>query len=310
MKESVTAYAPATVANVACGFDILGFALNEPGDEVTAVISEKAGIEIEKIEGSNKELTTEVTQNTAGVAAQVILEKVAPGKGVSLKLNKNMPSGSGLGSSAASAVAAALAVNELLGNKLSREELLPAAMEAERVACGAAHADNVAPSLLGGFVLIRSYSPLDVICIPSPENLFAVVVHPHVEINTSDARKILKNQIKLSEAVNQWANVGGLVAGLYRKDYDLIGRSLHDVIAEPTRSILIPGYEEVKLAALQAGALGFSISGSGPSVFAFVTGDAEGQAVSNSMQAAFIKAGLESDAYISRINAEGARIIE
>ena len=309
MSKSITAFAPATVANVACGFDIIGFALTEPGDEVTASLSSTPGVCIEKIEGGDGSMPMDPAKNTAGVAVDFLLQRIDQDLGVTLTLKKKMPIGSGLGSSASSAVAAAVATNELLDEPLSREELLPAVIEAERIACGAPHADNVAPSLLGGFVLIRSYNPLDIVCIPSPKNLFAVVVHPNIEVKTEDARKVLQNSIKLDEAVKQWANVGGLIAGLYRSDYDLIGRSLEDVIAEPMRSILIPGFDEVKQAALGAGALGFSISGSGPSVFAFSTSDSESRLIATTMQAEFIKVGLESEAYISRINPEGARIL-
>ncbi|MCS6834152.1 MAG: homoserine kinase, partial [Flammeovirgaceae bacterium] len=231
-------------------------------------------------------------------------------QGVEIILHKKMPLGSGLGSSAASAVASAFAINELFGCPLRREELLPFAMRGEEVACGAAHADNVAPSLLGGFVLIRSYQPLDVIKLRTPEELYCALIHPQIEVRTKDAREILKKQIPLPDAITQWGNVGGLVAGLLMQDYALIGRSLQDVIVEPARAILIPAFYEVKKVAWQAGALGTSISGSGPSIFSLCQGRETAERVAKEKKEAFRNVGIESEVYVSKVNEIGPIILD
>lgn len=304
--EQISVYAPATVANVACGFDIFGFAVDRPGDEVVLTKKDSPGIIITEITGDEGRLPLEVNKNTAGIAIQKYLEHIGRSdQGFELALHKDMPLGSGLGSSAASAVAGVFAANELMGRPLSQKDLLPFAMEGERVACGSAHADNVGPSLLGGFVIIRSYDPLDIIQVNVPDDLFATIVHPQVEVNTKDARSILEREIQLSKTIQQMGNVAGLVAGLLLPDFDLIGRSLEDVIIEPIRSILIPQFNEVKAAALQAGALGCSISGSGPSLFALSKGRETAEKVAVAMSAAFKEAEIESEAYVSGINQRG-----
>lgn len=304
--EQVKVYAPATVANVACGFDIFGFAVDRPGDEVVLTKKDGPGIVITEITGDEGRLPLEVNKNTAGIAIQKYLEHIGkPEQGFSLALHKDMPLGSGLGSSAASAVAGVFAANELMGRPLTQKELLPFAMEGERVACGSAHADNVGPSLLGGFVIIRSYQPLDIIQVKVPSDLFATIVHPQVEVNTKDARSILEREIQLSKTIQQMGNVAGLVAGLLLPDFDLIGRSLEDVMIEPIRSILIPQFNEVKAAALSAGALGCSISGSGPSLFALSRGRETAERVAVAMAAAFKEVDIDSEAYVSGINQKG-----
>ncbi|MBL7842730.1 MAG: homoserine kinase [Cyclobacteriaceae bacterium] len=305
----IKAFAPATVANVSCGFDVFGFALHQPGDEVEIKLNDSGTVTITEITADNNLLPHEAHLNTCGVAVQHFLKATNPSYGAEIKLNKKLPLGSGMGSSAASAVAALVAINHATGNRLSRKELLPFAIEAERIACGSAHADNVAPCLLGGFVLIRDKETLDIINIPTPSDLLAVVIHPHIEIKTSDARQAMRKTLSLSDAVKQWGNTAGLVAGLMKADYDLIGRSLEDVVAEPVRSIFIPGYYQVKQAALRAGALGCGISGSGPSVFALCSGEVNAHVVSNAMQAAFQDIKLKSDKYISGINSVGAQVL-
>lgn len=308
--EQISVYAPATVANVACGFDIFGFAVDRPGDQVVLTKKDSPGIIISEITGDEGRLPLEVHKNTAGIAIQKYLEHIGrPDQGFTLALHKDMPLGSGLGSSAASAVAGVFAANELMGKPLTQKELLPFAMEGERVACGSAHADNVAPSLLGGFVIIRSYDPLDIVEVKVPEELFATIVHPQVEVNTKDARSILEREIQLSKTIQQMGNVAGLVAGLLLPDFDLIGRSLEDVIIEPIRSILIPQFTEVKSAALGAGALGCSISGSGPSLFALSKGRETAEKVAVAMSAAFKEADIESEAYVSKINNIGPVVL-
>lgn len=303
--DRVSVFAPATVANVASGFDVLGFALDSPGDSVTLTRSGERGVRVISITGDEGRLPRDPKRNTAAVAAAAFLDKVGNPFGVEISLDKRMPLSSGLGSSAASAVASVTAANILAGTPLSPMELLPFTMEAERVACGSAHADNVAPSLLGGFVLIRSYEPLDVVRLPVPHGLSCAVVHPHAEVRTEDARRVLKKEIRLSDAIRQWGNLAALVAALYNGDLQLLGRSLQDVVAEPARSLLIPGFAGVKSAALESGALGCSISGSGPSIFALCAGREDSARAGAAMVAAFKGAGLESDLYLSAVNPSG-----
>jgi homoserine kinase len=308
--KSIKAFAPATVANVSCGFDVFGFAVEQPGDEVHLSLVKTPGVRMLKIEGDGGRLPLEAEKNTAGVAVLAFLKALDRSEGVEITLQKNLPLGSGMGSSAASAVAALVAINHLLGEPLLRKELLPFAMEAERVACGSAHADNVAPSLLGGFVLIRGYEPLDVVNIPTPDGLFCTLVHPQLELKTEDSRQVLRTSISLKDAVTQWGNIAGLVAGLMKPDFGLIGRSLKDVIAEPVRSLLIPGFDVIKEKAVAAGALGCGISGSGPTIFALCTERDLGKRVGLVIQEEFKKFKVNSEIYVSKINIKGARIIE
>jgi homoserine kinase len=308
--ESIRVFAPATVANVACGFDIFGFAVASPGDEVILTRSETPGVRITDIIGDEGRLPREASRNTAGISIQTYLKHIGKSDlGIEMVLNKQMPLGSGLGSSAASAVAGVYAVNELLGRPLTPLQLLPFAMEGERIACGSAHADNVGPSLLGGFVMVRSYNPLDVVRIQTPASLFCTLVHPDIEVNTKDARFILKNEVSLKNTIIQMGNVAGLIAGLMTPDYDLISRSLVDVIIEPVRAILIPEFNEVKQAALDAGALGCSISGSGPSMFALSRDVDTAEQIGAAMQQAFLAVGITSEAYVSEINQEGPKVL-
>ncbi len=307
MKNSIKVFASASVGNVACGFDVFGFAVEEPGDEVVMRLANEPGVAISKVTGDDGRLPNSSAKNTAGVSVKAFLDHIGSKKGIEIELHKKMPLGSGLGSSAASAVAAVFAANELLGHPLGRKELLPFAMEGERIACGDAHADNVAPSLLGGFVLIRSYSPLDIVKISTPQDLFCTIVHPHIEIRTEEARKILPKNIPMKDAIQQWANTAGLVTGMLQSDFDLIGRSLQDVVVEPVRAKLIPGFYSVKKAALDAGALGCSISGSGPSMFALSKNGETAEKIGLAMQGAFAQEKIESTIYVSRINEEGPR---
>jgi homoserine kinase len=308
--KTVRAYAPATVANVSCGFDVFGFAVEDPGDEVVLTLTDTPGVRITDIEGDQGRLPRDVEKNTAGVAVQAFLNARGSGQGVDIVLKKNLPLGSGMGSSAASSVAALVGVNHLLGNPLERKDLLPFAMEAERIACGSAHADNVAPALLGGFVLIRGYEPLDVVSIPTPESLHCTLIHPQVELNTKDSRQVLRMNIPLRDAVTQWGNIAGLVAGLMKSDLGLISRSLKDVIVEPVRSMLIPGFEDVKARIAAGGALGSGISGSGPTLFALSADEETARRVGEVAREAFAARALESEVFISRINPRGAVILE
>lgn len=308
--RSVRGFAPATVANVSCGFDVLGFAVDKPGDEVVITLTSGKEVVIRDIIGDEGRLPRDAGKNTAGVAIRAMLKELEIEQGVDVVLYKNLPLGSGMGSSAASSVAALVALNSLLGNPFSKLQLLPFAMEAERIACGSAHADNVAPSLLGGFILIRGYSPLDVVTIPTPSGLYCTLIHPHLELNTEDSRQVLRQNISLKDAIIQWGNIAGLVAGMMKPDYGLIGRSLNDVIAEPVRALLIPGYHDIKKIAVNEGALGSGISGSGPAIFTLSTEKSIASRTGRSIQEHFAKYRLESEVYISKINQEGARIID
>jgi homoserine kinase len=308
--KSIKALAPATVANVSCGFDIFGFAVEAPADEVIVTLTNKPGVVIKQITGDDGRLPLDSSRNTSGVAVQAFLNGIGSNQGVEIVLHKKLPLGSGMGSSAASSVAALVAINHLHDNPFTREQLLPFAMEAERIACGSAHADNVAPSLLGGFVLIRSYAPLDVTKIPTPAGLYCTLVHPHIELKTEDSRRVLKSSIQMKDAITQWGNIAGLVVGLMKPDYSLITRSLQDVIAEPIRSVLIPGFDTIKAASIEHGALGSGISGSGPTIFSLSTDEKTAEKVGEEIQRQFVSMKLKSDVFVSKINQTGARIVE
>lgn len=301
--KSIRVFCPGTIANVSCGFDVLGLSLAGVGDYMTVTQTTIKGITISEILG--QDLPMETTQNVAGVAGLALLEALGSDAGFDIKIDKRIKAGSGIGSSAASSAGAVWAINHLLGNPFTTKELIPFAMEGERLASGVAHADNVAPALLGGFSLVRSTDPLDVISLPSPSELYATVIHPQIEIKTADSRRILKSNLSLKDAITQWGNVGGLVAGLYREDYELIGRSLQDVVIEPVRSILIPGFNKIKAAALNAGALGGGISGSGPSVFAVSKGKDKALKVADAIRLAYEPFGISFDIHISNINEKG-----
>jgi len=309
-SQSITAFAPATIGNIGCGFDILGMAVEQPGDVVTVGQKAKPGVTISKITGDQGKLPKQANQNTAGVAALEFVERFDLDCGIEIELEKKMPMGSGLGSSAASAAAALKALNTLFDNPATRRDLLQIGLKAEKAACGSAHADNIAPSLFGGIILVRNNKGSDIISINVPEKLHCVLVYPHIEIRTEEARKILPKQIDLSLAVQQWGNVAGLVSGFYQEDYALIGRSMQDLVIEPVRSKLIPGFARVKQAAVANGALGCSLSGSGPTVFALSESAEKAKQTGAAMQAAFKKENLSSNIWISAVNKEGAKIIK
>lgn len=309
MMRSAKAFAPATVANVSCGFDILGFAIDAMGDVVEIKEKHTPGLLVKSIVGDEGRLPYEVEKNTCAVAIQAMLEELGENVGMEIYLKKGLPLGSGMGSSAASAVAALVAANRMLGEPFEKKDLLPFAIAAEKVACGAGHADNVAPSLLGGFVLIRDYHPLDVIKLPVPGDLHCTLLHPHFELRTADSRSVLRDNVSLKHATIQSGNVAGLIAGLFQEDYELIGRSLRDVIAEPYRATLIPGFYEVKEAVKSAGALGMGISGSGPTLFALSKGPESGKVISQAAQEVYESIGLGVDTYYSAINTRGAYVL-
>lgn len=301
-------FAPATVANVSCGFDSMGFAVENVGDEMTFRKTSQKGIEITEISGT-KGLSLDPTQNVAGVVALAMLEKHPADFGIEITMHKGFSPGSGLGSSAASASGAAYGVNQLLGAPFSNLELTKFAMLGEKAACGTAIADNVAAAVFGGFVLIRSYQPLDIVKLPVPDQLRLVAIHPQIEVRTKDARDVLPTEVSLKKAVTQWANVGGLVSGLYSNNYDLISNSLTDVIVEPARKHLIPHFDLVKSAAIKAGALGAGISGSGPTIFAICKGDVVAQKVANAIDAAYSNTNIDFNVFTSKINTEGVKTL-
>ncbi len=306
--EEIKLFSPATVANVSCGFDALGLALDTVGDEMLFRKTNNLGVKISKIEGAD--LTYDVSKNVAGVVANAMIERHQIDFGIEIEIYKKFKPGSGLGSSAASAAGTAFAINELLGNPYSKLELTKFAMLGEEAACGSQIADNVSAALHGGFILVRSYDPLDVIKIPVPKDLVVTVLHPQIEVKTEDARNVLPHKIPLKNAITQWANVGGLISGLYSNDYQLIANSLQDVIIEPVRKQLIPYFDEVKESAIHNGALGAGISGSGPSIFALSKGVRNAEKVAKAIERVYQKTGIDFQIYVSKINTEGVRILE
>ncbi|WP_028295249.1 homoserine kinase [Olivibacter sitiensis] len=309
-KDSVHVFAPATVANLVCGYDILGLALDEPGDEVIMERIDKPGVYLKAVTGDDGRLPLDPAKNTVSACVQMVLAHLGREDiGVEITLHKHMPIGSGLGSSAASTVAGLFAINQLLGQPLTTRQLLPFAMKGEELACGHGHADNVAPSLYGGITLIKSYDPLEVVQLNVPEELHCAVVFPHVDVPTRAARQMLRSKVDLKDAVVQWGNIAGLVSGLFLNDYGLIGRSMKDVLIEPTRAILIPEFYEMREVALKCGALGFGISGSGPSVFAFTRSRDIAQEVTKCIHAHLDEKGIGSNTYVSKVNTEGPKML-
>jgi homoserine kinase len=301
-------FSPATVANVSCGFDSLGFAVDAIGDEMTFTKTTKKGVQITNITGAN--LTYNVDENAASAVVKKMLNAANATFGVELTIHKGFSPGSGLGSSAASAAGAAFGANQLLGSLYSNLELTQFAMFGEEVACGAAIADNVAAAIYGGFILVRSYEPLEIIKLPVPNELRVVAIHPQITIKTKDARDVLPTKIPLKDAVTQWANVGGLISGLYTDNYNLISNSLVDVVAEPARKPLIPFFDAVKNSATKAGALGAGISGSGPTIFALCKGDAVAEAVYKSIEESYKNTGIDFEMFVSKVSPEGIKIIK
>lgn len=303
---TVKVIAPATVANLVCGFDILGMALNDPEDEMTLSLSDEPGIRIKHTDEYG--LCELPSENVAGVALEALMAEYGKPLGFDLIIHKQIKPGSGLGSSAASSAGAVVAANHLLGKVFSNEDLVRFAMNGEKLASGVKHADNISPCIYGGVTLIRSIFPLDIIPLDGP-SLFVTVVHPQIEVRTSDSRQILRKEVQLKDAIRQWGNIAGLVAGFMKKDFDLIGRSLEDVIVEPVRSILIPGFDDVKTKCKDAGALGGGISGSGPSIFMLSKEETIAKSVENIMKNIFEKIGIEYKTYVTTINYEGVKVV-
>ncbi|MBZ9631452.1 homoserine kinase [Salegentibacter sp. LM13S] len=305
--DTIKLFAPATVANLSCGFDVLGCCLDGVGDEMIISKNSEQKLRITKITG--QDLPLEVDENVAGVSAKAMLAALDKKQGFDIEIKKNIKAGSGIGSSAASAAGAVFGINKLLGEPFSANELIRFAMEGERLASGNAHADNVAPALLGGFSLVKSYEPLEIISLPSLPELRMLVLHPLIELKTRDSRSVIRQNVELKKAISQWGNLAALVSALYTKDYELLGRSLKDEIIEPVRSILIPYFDDLKALASANGALGFGISGSGPSVFALCKGDTVAEKVKAEFQEFYQDKNIGFDLHLSKINSEGIKIL-
>ena len=305
--NEIKLFCPATIANISCGFDVLGLCLETVGDEMIIRKSDVKGIKITKIVG--EELPLETSKNVAGVAALALLDAIDYKFGFEIEIYKNIKPGSGIGSSAASAAGAVFGINELLGKPFTRKELVEFAMKGEAIASGSEHADNVAPAILGGITLVRSSAPLDIIKIESPSELFATVIHPQIELKTSEMRAVLQPMIPLKSAILQWGNLGGLIAGFYTSDYELIGRSLHDEIVEPLRGPFIPKFDVIKKTALENGALGSGISGSGPSIFALSKGIETANRIAKAMFVVYEDMNMPFEIHVSKVNPEGVKII-
>ena len=306
-KSEIKLFSPATVANVACGFDVLGLCLDTIGDEMVVRKVDEKGVRITKIEGFKLPFETEL--NVAGVSALAMYQELQPDCGFEIEIKKNIKPGSGIGSSAASAVGSVYGINALLGSPLNKTQLTQFAIKGEALASGSEHADNIAPALFGGFTLVKSVNPLEILQIPSPDNLYVTIIHPQIEIKTAISRAILPKNVPLEDAINQWANVGSFIHSLHTSDYPLMQRSLHDVIIEPHRSKLIPHYNEVKQQTLNAGALGTNISGSGPSIFSLCKGIENANKVRDVMRNIYSNTGIEFDVHVSKINTQGVKIL-
>jgi len=305
--DEIKIFSPATVANVACGFDVLDFCLDNIGDEMVIRKVDTKGISITKIEGFDLPFQTEL--NVAGVSAQAMYDTIQPDFGFEIEIYKNIKPGSGIGSSAASAVGSVFGMNELLKKPFTTTELIQFAIKGESLANNCEVADNVAAALFGGFTLVKSLSPLEILKIPVPNELFVTVIHPQIEIKTSDSRAILPKEVSLNNAITQWANFGSLIHSLHTENYDLMRTSLHDVIIEPYRSNLIPHYNQVKNVTLKAGALGTGISGSGPSIFSLCQGVETANNVRDVIHQVYSKTGIEFDIYVSKINLKGMKVL-
>jgi homoserine kinase len=305
--NEIKIFSPATVSNVSCGFDVLGYCLDNIGDEMVVRKTIEKGIRISKIEGYN--LPYETDKNVAGVSALALIQDFNPDFGFEIEIYKKIKPGSGIGSSAASAAGSVFAINELLGRPYDKTELTYFAMKGEAIASNCEHADNLAPAIFGGFVLVKSINPLEIIELPTPKDLYTTLIHPQIEIKTSEARAILPKEIPLQKAIVQWANVGSLIRALHTNNYELIGKSLTDVIIEPYRSQLIPHFDQVKKAALESKALGCGISGSGPSIYSLSKGIENAQNVSEAMNSIYKNTSIDFDIYISKINTQGMKIL-
>ncbi len=305
--NGVRLFSPATISNLSCGFDVLGLCLETIGDYMEIIKSKKKGIYITSIIG--EKIPYDVKKNVAGVASEALIDSLKPDFGFEIKIDKKIKPGSGIGSSAASSVGAVVGINHLLGNPFKLKELIPYALEGEKLACGSKHADNVAPAILGGITLVRSTKPIDVIKLPVPKNLKAVIIHPKIEIKTADARKVLDKSIPLEKASQYWANLGAFVSSLYENNYELMKKSIVDNIIEPKRSQLIPMFDSLKKIANDNDSIGCGISGSGPSVFSLANGLKTAKIINNSFKKIYEETGIPFKTYVSDINNSGVKIL-
>jgi homoserine kinase len=307
LEKEIRVFCPGTVSNVSCGFDVLGYCLDHIGDEMVVRPTSEKGIKITKIEGYD--LPLETHKNVAGVSALAVIEDYKPEVGFEIEIYKRIKPGSGIGSSAASAAGSVFAISQLLGSPYSQTELTQFAMKGEALASQSEHADNLAPAIFGGFVLVKSLQPLEIIDLPSPDELYTVIIHPQIEIKTAEARAILPKEITMQSAIAQWSNLGSLVHALHTSDYALMKRSLVDAVVEPHRKKLIPHFDEVKQIALSHDALGFGISGSGPSMFALTKGKSTAITVEQAMRAFYHTTEIEFETYMSKVNNEGIKTL-
>tara|TARA_B100000886_G_scaffold140494_1_gene95099 strand:- start:15 stop:944 length:930 start_codon:yes stop_codon:yes gene_type:complete len=305
--NGVRLFSPATISNLSCGFDVLGLCLETIGDYMEIIKSKKKGIYITSIIG--EKIPYDVKKNVAGVASEALIDSLKPDFGFEIKIDKKIKPGSGIGSSAASSVGAVVGINHLLGNPFKLKELIPYALEGEKLACGSKHADNVAPAILGGITLVRSTKPIDIIKLPIPKNLKAVIIHPKIEIKTADARKVLDKSIPLVKASQYWANLGAFVSSLYENNYELMKKSIVDNIIEPKRSQLIPMFDSLKQIANYNDSIGCGISGSGPSVFSLANGLKTAKIINNSFKKIYEETGIPFKTYVSDINKSGVKIL-
>ena len=301
-------FSPASIANLSCGFDILGVCLNDIGDEITVRKTKEKGIKILKVTG--QKLTLDVNKNVAGVSALALLKETNVDCGFEIEIHKGIKPGSGIGSSAASSAGSVFAINELIGKPYSSKELIKFALEGEKIASGAAHADNISAVLLGGFIFVRDSLNFDIFKLKTPIDLAFTILHPQIEVKTSESRALLQRPITLDKMITQSANLGAFISGLYNEDYNLISRSIKDVVVEPIRSILIPEFDKLKEISLSNNALGFGISGSGPSVFAMSKGLVNAKKIRDLLKVNYSKLGLSFDIHTSSVNEKGIQIIK
>ena len=305
--NEIKVFAPASIANLSCGYDILGVCLDNIGDEITVRKTKKKGVVIKKVSG--QKLSTDISLNVAGVSATALLNETKVNCGFEIEIHKGIKPGSGIGSSAASSAGSVFAINKLIGEPYTNKELIKFAMCGEMAASGSKHADNVAAVLLGGFTFVKNITENDYFKLNTPIEIAFTVIHPKIELKTKDSRAVVKDKVSMKNLIEQSANLGAFISGLYTEDYDLIGRSIKDVIIEPLRSVLIPKFEEIKLASINSGALGCGISGSGPSVFAMSKGVTTAKNVGNAMKKIYDKLDLDYDVHISCVNDIGIKIL-
>lgn len=307
MKKTIKVFAPASIANMGCGFDIMGMALDEVGDILRITATDGEGLTI--VNKSGVPLPDDIEKNVITPVVRKFFEMTGNMAKIKVEVLKKIYPGSGIGSSAASSAAAAFGMNELFGCPLSEEDVVVCAMEGENLASGGYHADNAAPAVMGGIILLRGYDPLDVVKLPVPGNFYCAMIHPDIVVSTKEARSILPKAVPMHDAVSQWGNVGGLVAGLCTGNIGLIGRSMKDAVAEPYRKKFIPGFDELRAKVLSTGALAMNISGSGPSVFALADKYETAQAACKVLKEHFDALGIGYESYVVKVSNKGAKLV-